>query len=143
MLTELYTKRIRGAQDMSEFEAVVVRVMGCEQCSFMRSHDYLRFRLGALYRPELEEPLECYGERVKVRLDLDRNATVYLLEDCAPAEGLLGKRDAPDSDEEAPSAPAEPGNDSDGEPLCAPGEGLLQRPRLGPGSGDPGPAHEP
>jgi len=100
MLREVYSKQIKGAADMSEFEAVVARVMGCEQCSFMRSQDYLRFRIGALYRAELEEPLESYGERVKVRLDCDRIATVYLLEDTVPPEVLLGKRDAPDSDDE-------------------------------------------
>jgi hypothetical protein len=99
MLTELYTKRIRGARDMSEFEGVVARVMGCEQCSFMRSQDYLRFRLVALYRPDSDEQPECYGERVKVTLDRERNATVYLLEDVVP-EGMLGKRAAPESDDE-------------------------------------------
>jgi hypothetical protein len=140
MLTEVYSKQIKGAADMSEFEAVVARVMGCEQCSFMRSQDYLRFRIGALYRAELEEPLESYGERVKVRLDCDRIATVYLLEDTVPPEALLGRQDAPheSDDEQEPEKEAVLGKrdapewDDEPEPAAEDHEPSTQAPRTCP-----------
>lgn len=136
MLTEVYSKQIKGAADMSEFEAVVARVMGCEQCSFMRSQDYLRFRIGALYRAELEEPLESYGERVKVRLDCHRIATVYLLEDTVPPEALLGRHES--DDEQEPEKEAVLGKrdapewDDEPEPAAEDHEPSTQAPRTCP-----------
>jgi hypothetical protein len=104
MMTAVYSRRIACKEDMSELEQVMTRINGGQRCSFMRSSDYIRFRLAALYGT-FDLPVEAYGETLKVTLDGDRNATVYILGHVVTEETELGKRQAPDSDESEPDDP--------------------------------------
>lgn len=99
MMTAVYSRRIASKEDMSELEQVMTRINGGQRCSFMRSRDYIRFRLAALYNT-FDLPVEAYGESLKVTLDSDRTATVFILGHVVTeAESDLGKRQCPDSDD--------------------------------------------
>ena len=96
MLTTIYSKRIDGQRDMAELESVLTRAIGGGRAGFVRSEEYVRFRLAALYGVATG-PVEAYGDTLKVTLDKDRNATVYLLGPTVEPDASLGKRAAPDS----------------------------------------------
>lgn len=107
MITALYTKHIGGQSDMAELESVLTRAMGGGRAGFTRSEEYVRFRLAALYGIGTG-PVEAYGDTLKVTLDQDRMATVYLLGPAYVSDLELGKtnkRSAPDSDDSEPECP--------------------------------------
>ena len=102
MLTSVYSRRIASKEDMSELEQVMTRINGGQRCAFMRSQDYIRFRLAALYNT-MELPVEAYGDTMKVTLDSERTATIYILVHVVTEEDTeLGKRPAMDPDDSEP-----------------------------------------
>lgn len=103
MMSAVYSRLITCKEDMSELEQVMTRINGGHRCSFMRSSDYIRFRLAALYHT-VQLPVEAYGETLKVTLDCDRIATIYILGHILTEESELGKRGAPDSDGSEPDS---------------------------------------
>jgi hypothetical protein len=113
--------KINTQQDMSLLEQTVGDMLGGEhhKCSFIRSQDFITLRLRALYhrskKDKTQEMLVIYGQNLKITLDADNNATVYLLDpgtepdpNLCPysSQSLLGKRACQDdvsSDPESPS----------------------------------------
>ena len=105
MLHKVFSIQIQCKEDMAKLEEALVRLLGGEQskCSLVRSQEFINIRLRALYNRGPAERIEVYGERVKICLDVDKTAEIYLMElglDAVPA--LLGKRPCPDDPEPHP-----------------------------------------
>jgi len=68
---------------MAQLEETVSILLGGEQhkCAFVRSKDFITLRLQALYHRSVAStfPLMVYGEGLKISLDAENNATVYLV----------------------------------------------------------------
>jgi hypothetical protein len=112
----VFMLKIQTQQDMAKLEQTVASMLGGEhlKCSFIRSKDFISLRLRALYTArEHSEALVIYGQNLKISLDMDNNATVFLLDPGIEQDptlcpytchSLLGKRACPDD----PSAGDEP-----------------------------------
>jgi hypothetical protein len=97
MLQKVLSLSIQGQQDMTKLEQTVACLLGGEhhKCSFVRSQDFIKLRLQALYHPAAQRaPLVVYGEGLKICLDNDNLATVYLVD--------------PSIDPDLPTPPSEP-----------------------------------
>ena len=99
MLYKVFSIQVKTKEDMSRLEEALVSLLGGEQskCALVRSQEFINIRLRALYNRGPSEAIVVYGERVKICLDPDKNADVYLMElgvDAIPS--LLGKRPASD-----------------------------------------------
>lgn len=112
----VFMLKIQSQQDMALLEQTVASILGGEflKCAFIRSTDFISLRLRALYNPrEHSEVLVIYGQNLKISLDMDNHATVFLLDPGIEPDptlcpysspSLLGKRACPDD----PSCEAEP-----------------------------------
>lgn len=95
--------KIRGQEDMARLEQTIGVLLGGEnhKCSLMRSKDFVSLRLRALYnRPAIlpREGLLVYGEGLKITLDDQNNAAVYLtVPSIDQDESVLGKRACPET----------------------------------------------
>ena len=106
---------------MSKLEQTVASLLGGEynKCSFIRSQDFITLRLRALYTRAQEasvaprDPIVVYGEGLKITLDVDNNASVFLVSPSIEAESSLqhnlGKRACPDSLEDITTTSREGG----------------------------------
>jgi hypothetical protein len=99
MLCKVFSVHIQTKEDMGKLEEALISLLGGERskCSLIRSQEFVNIRLRALYNRGPAERIVVYGERVKVCLELDKTAHIYLMElglDAVPA--LLGKRDCPE-----------------------------------------------
>lgn len=88
---------------MARLEQTIGTLLGGEnhKCSFVRSKDFVSLRLRALYnRPSTlpGEGLLVYWEGLKITLDVNNNAAVYLtVPSIDPDESVLGKRSCPEA----------------------------------------------
>ena len=73
MLFKVFSKTIDTSQDMAILEDMLRALLGKEnskKCSFMRSKEYIAFRLMVLYKKEvLQAPMVVYSEGVKICLN--------------------------------------------------------------------------
>ena len=95
MLYKVFSIHVKTKEDMDKMEQALVSLLGGEQskCALMRSQEFINIRLRALYDRGPAENIVVYGERVKICLDPEKHAEIYLMElgvDSVPA--LLGKR---------------------------------------------------
>jgi hypothetical protein len=95
MLLKVFTLQINSKQDMVLLEKALGRLLGSEfnKCSLVRSQEFINIRLRALYDRGPADRIVAYGERVKVCLEVDKTADIFLMEssmDDGPS--LLGKR---------------------------------------------------
>lgn len=103
MLYKVFSIQIQRSDDMVKLEEALVRLVGGERskCALVRSQDFVNLRLRALYDRGPRDRIVVYGERIKVCLEIDKTAEIYLMEfgvDSVPA--LLGKRGCPDDEPE-------------------------------------------
>ena len=101
MLCKVFSIQIQSKDDMAKLEDALVRLMGGERskCALIRSQEFINIRLRALYDRGPAERIVVYAERVKVCLESDKTADIYLAElgiDSVPV--LLGKRDCPEDE---------------------------------------------
>ena len=99
MLYEIFSIQIKSREDMSTLEDTISRLLGGEQrkCALLRSQEFVNLRLRALYDRGPDRLPVVYGEGLKISLDSDKHARVYLLQlgfDTDPV--YLGKRVHPD-----------------------------------------------
>lgn len=100
MKQKVFSKRIEGKRDMAELESTVGSLLGGEdnKCSLVRSSDFVRLRLRALYGRGKAQHLHVYGGGLQISLDPDNIASVYLLSVSVDDEDVvLGKRAEPES----------------------------------------------
>lgn len=107
MLCKVFSIQIQTSEDMAKLEEALVRLVGGERskCTLIRSQEFVNLRLRALYDRGPEDRIVAYGGRIKVCLESDKTADVYLMEfglDSVPA--LLGKRLCPDEDGDSDDA---------------------------------------
>lgn len=117
MLCKVFSVHIQSKEDMARLEEALVSLLGGERskCALIRSQEFVNIRLRALYDRGPAERIVVYGERVKVCLELDKTADIYLIElgvDAVPV--LMGKRACPEEDDEAFEREASPGCYEDG-----------------------------
>lgn len=101
MLCKVFSIQIKTTDDMGRLEEALVRLVGGERskCALVRSQDFVNLRLRALYDRGPSDRIVVYGERIKVCLESDKTAEIYLIElgiDGVPA--LLGKRGCPEEE---------------------------------------------
>jgi len=104
MLHEIFAIKINDRNDMLLLEETIMKLLGGEQnkCALLRSQEFVNLRLRALYNRGPDRPAIVYGEGLKIFLDTEKQARVYLLElgfDTDPT--YLGKRNSPDDDQDA------------------------------------------
>jgi len=102
MLLKVFTLQIHNQQDMALLERTLGRLLGSEfnKCSLVRSQEFINIRLRALYDRGPADRIVAYGERVKVCLEVDKTADIFLMESCMDdAPSLLGKRSSVDEDD--------------------------------------------
>ena len=102
----MFSKTIDTSQDMAILEDMLRALLGKEnskKCSFMRSKEYIAFRLMVLYKKEvLQAPMVVYSEGVKICLNPDWCVDVFMLERGVDNDmtSILGKRDGSDLEKE-------------------------------------------
>lgn len=103
MASLVFSRKIASQRDMGELEDTLSSLLGGEQhkCAFVRSQDFVRLRLLALYKAPPPRLLVVYGEGLKITLDSDKVASVFLLNPMLDPEPRLagGKRAEPDDDD--------------------------------------------
>lgn len=102
MPVRVFSRRIESKDDMLELEQTIGRQLGCEahKCAFVRSRDFVKIRLLALYKEPPADTVVVYGEGLKITLTPDRVASVYLLDLCIDPDPALGKRTCPEPEDE-------------------------------------------
>jgi hypothetical protein len=101
MREKFFGLRVQSKADMDQMEASLGALLGRKEkrCAFMRSQDYQRLRLCALYSRG-DPPVSVYGEGFQIYLDRDKNVSIFLLSSTVEQEeGGLGKRPPPDVDD--------------------------------------------
>ena len=109
MKQSVYSIQITNMDSMKKLEEFIGLLLKGEnnQCSFVRSQDFVSMRLHALYRDAPTKPIVVYGENLKIVLDSQKIATVYTmyqnLDDETIANSIdpsfIGKRSVPESDD--------------------------------------------
>jgi hypothetical protein len=105
MHQKVYTIQIKNPKDMNSLEQTLASLLGGEhnKCAFIRSQEFIALRLRALYgrSPSAQAAASSvvYGEGLKITLDPDNHASVYLVSPSIEADPslLVGKRACPDS----------------------------------------------
>ena len=83
MSNVIMVRYITATRDMDDIEAAITRELGGEKgrCAFLRSQSYLRLRMAALYRDEMNRtPCTVYHEGLKVSLDWTANGKQVTLQ---------------------------------------------------------------
>jgi len=124
MKQKVFSRLVVGNKDMVELESMVGSLLGGEdnKCSLIRSSDFVKLRLRALYDREEKGgslPMHVFGEGLQISLDQGNVVSVYLLSMSVDDDVILGKkRGEPDTGR---------GDDLDLERVLA-GGGLKPRP---------------
>jgi hypothetical protein len=65
----LIERQIKSQLDMAEIESVIMKELGCEnnRCAFLRSKQYIQFRVAALYHVS-PEPISIFHEPIHLSL---------------------------------------------------------------------------
>ncbi len=88
MLQKLFSISVASKGDMAELEAVVVGLLGGEhgKCAFIRSQEFVKLRLHALYHRKHDPPrtsnIIVYGEGLKITLTPSGTACVFITDPC-------------------------------------------------------------
>jgi len=79
---------------MALVEHIIGQLLGGEndKCAFVRSSEFLKLRLSALYKGPVGAMIVVYSDTVKITLDNENWARIFLLEEAVAPEGVLGKR---------------------------------------------------
>lgn len=83
MSNVIMERYITATRDMDDIEAAITRELGGEngRCAFLRSQNYLRLRMAALYRDERDRtPCTVYHEGLKVSLGWTANGKQVTLQ---------------------------------------------------------------
>jgi hypothetical protein len=101
MREKVVAVRIASKDDMTRVEEELCKVIGSKgKCTLLRSEDFIRLRLCALY-DRGDPPMSVYSHNVQVHLSEDKTVSIFLLstELLGGVEGVvvLGKRADPDN----------------------------------------------
>jgi len=101
MRQAVYSIHIGNREDMRKLEDYITLLLKGEnnQCSFIRTQEFVSMRLHALYRPPPADDITVYGDNIKIVLDSHKDATVYIMDQGFIDESetfTSGKRPAPD-----------------------------------------------
>jgi hypothetical protein len=103
MKEKMFSQTIRCRQDMDNVEKTIISLMGSDEntCTFLRTHDFLKIRMCALYK-RLPPPLSAYSGNFQICLDRDMKISIYLLSTDVEEESLAttGKRAEPDIEDD-------------------------------------------
>jgi hypothetical protein len=97
-MLQLFTSIVATSKaGMGQLEETVTGLLGGEKgkCAFVRSEAFVRLRIQALYRRDLDRPMSAETDGLKVTLTPDGTALVYIACPDAPkteADSELGKR---------------------------------------------------
>jgi hypothetical protein len=106
-MLQLFTSIVATSKvGMGQLEETVTGLLGGEKgkCAFVRSEAFVRLRIQALYRRDLDRPMSAETDGLKVTLTPDGTALVYIACPDAPktdetTDSELGKRrERPDED---------------------------------------------
>lgn len=94
MREKVASVRVTTKDDMTRLEQELCRVVGAKSmCSLLRSGEYIRIRLCALY-DRGKAPLSAYAQNVQIHLSEDKTVSVFLLSSQLLGDDtiVLGKR---------------------------------------------------
>ena len=103
MKEKMFSQTIRCKRDMDMVEKTIISLMGHQEntCTFLRTHDFLKIRMCALYN-KCSPPLSVYFGNFQIHLDRDMLLSIYLLSANVEEEAVVGtgKRGEPDMEDD-------------------------------------------